>query len=194
MEWYHRLGLDRWQMRACELHGTELVALGFQRGVSLGHVAQSAGVADACALCVGSTSIAEVRACRCHERGDPCSVHVGSRLVDVAIRRTASEFTWALAGTLLGLPCRPLDKFRELSALSQDSLDARAVKVPLPPSGAVEPSDVAPPVPLHVLGRLVMGRIDDLFTLFTSPSERTAGSASATPANRSRRSRRRRRR
>src|SRR2546426_36693 len=32
--WYHRLGLDPWQMSACETHGAELVALGFWRGVS----------------------------------------------------------------------------------------------------------------------------------------------------------------
>src|SRR5437870_1327904 len=74
-DWYHRLGVDPWQMSACATHGAELVALGFQRGVSPMRTAYVKDVADKCAFCTGSTSIAEVRACRCNVLGIPCPVH-----------------------------------------------------------------------------------------------------------------------
>lgn len=72
-DWYHRVEVDPWQISACEPHGAELVALGFQRG--LRGAADASGVADKCALCNGSMSIAEVRACRCNVLGIPCPVH-----------------------------------------------------------------------------------------------------------------------
>jgi hypothetical protein len=70
--WYHRSGLDPWQMSACETHGAELVALGFFRGVS--PLLQAASVADRCVFCQGSTSIAEARACRCNTFDVACPV------------------------------------------------------------------------------------------------------------------------
>jgi hypothetical protein len=73
-DWYHRIGNAPWQMSACESHGAELVALGFLRGVS----ERRRVVVDApnqCALCNGTTSIADVRACRCEVLGIPCPVH-----------------------------------------------------------------------------------------------------------------------
>jgi hypothetical protein len=74
-DWYHRVGVDPWQISAYETHGAELVALGFRRGVSAMRAADASDVADKCALCNGSTSIAEVRACRCNVLGIPCRVH-----------------------------------------------------------------------------------------------------------------------
>src|ERR1043166_7606199 len=73
-DWYHRAGIDPWQMGACDPHGAELVALGFQRGLSpLRNY--DVGAAQQCALCNGSTSIDQVRACRCNNLGLPCPVH-----------------------------------------------------------------------------------------------------------------------
>jgi hypothetical protein len=74
-QWYHRIGIDPWQMGACETHGAELVALGFRIGVNPQRAADATGVANQCALCNGSTSIAEVRRCRCNTLGTPCPVH-----------------------------------------------------------------------------------------------------------------------
>jgi hypothetical protein len=73
-DWYHRLGVDPWQMKACDEHGAQLAELGFQRGL-LPHYAAHLGTADGCALCSGSTSMEEVRACRCNVLGLPCPVH-----------------------------------------------------------------------------------------------------------------------
>jgi len=73
---YCRAGVDPWALSACDEHGAELAALGFQRGVSRLRAADAAiGVASQCVLCSGSLSIAEVRACRCHILGTPCPVH-----------------------------------------------------------------------------------------------------------------------
>jgi hypothetical protein len=177
-------------MSACGPHGSELVALGFWRGVSLQCATESARVPDQCALCNGSISIADVRACRCNAIGSPCPVHVGSRLVDRELRRAWSEFTWSLAGTLVGFPCSPVDKLKELFALSQASVDARAgVKIPLPPACGTEAVDLAPPpaVPLNVLVRLFK---DGLHALVSSPSDRAPVAGSAAPSKRSRRRRR----
>jgi len=80
-QWYHRVGIDPWQMGACDTHGAELVALGFRIGVL--RAADAPGPASQCALCNGSTSIAQVRACRCNTLGIPCPVH-GPRPAGVA--------------------------------------------------------------------------------------------------------------
>ena len=74
-DWYHRVGVDPWQMSACEMHGAELVGVGFRRGVNALRAADASSAADKCALCSGSTSIAEVRACRCNVLGIPCPIH-----------------------------------------------------------------------------------------------------------------------
>jgi hypothetical protein len=49
-DWYHRVGVDPWQISACETYGAELVALGFRRGVSALRAADASGVADKCAV------------------------------------------------------------------------------------------------------------------------------------------------
>lgn len=72
-DWYHRAGVDPWQMSACDEHGAQLVELGFRRGVSRSH--HELGPAELCTVCRGSASIADVRACRCNELGTPCPIH-----------------------------------------------------------------------------------------------------------------------
>jgi hypothetical protein len=67
-EWYQR---GTWQVSACDEHGAELVALGFRLGV-LPRFAADLGAAARCPFCQSTTSIADVRACRC---GAPCPVH-----------------------------------------------------------------------------------------------------------------------
>ena len=73
--WYHRVGVDPWQLSACEVHGAELVALGFQHGPGPLPAADVPGAARQCAFCNGSTSIDQVRACYCNQLGIPCPVH-----------------------------------------------------------------------------------------------------------------------
>lgn len=71
-DWYRRAGVDPWQLSACDEHGAALVELGFRRLVPR---SDELGPADQCAICRGSTSIADVRACRCNELGTPCPIH-----------------------------------------------------------------------------------------------------------------------
>jgi hypothetical protein len=73
-DWYHRSGVDPWQMSACDEHGAQLAELGFQRGLVRSYAAHL-GAPDKCAVCNGSTSIEEVRGCRCNVLGTPCPVH-----------------------------------------------------------------------------------------------------------------------
>ena len=73
-DWHHRIGVDPWQMSACEAHGAQLAELGFRRGAHPRYAADL-GEADRCVICAGSTSIEDVRACRCNVLGEPCSVH-----------------------------------------------------------------------------------------------------------------------
>lgn len=74
IDWYHRDGVDPWQLAACERHGQELAALGFAPGVA-DRFRKTLGKPPGCPFCDGATSIDEVRACRCHLVGDRCPVH-----------------------------------------------------------------------------------------------------------------------
>lgn len=74
VDWYSRRGVDPWQMSACDAHGAELVELGFARGV-IGADLAAIGAAHRCVFCDQSTTLDEVRACRCHVLGTPCLVH-----------------------------------------------------------------------------------------------------------------------
>jgi len=74
IHWYHRDGQDPWQLAACEHHGAELAELGFSPGLHERY-ADHLGRAEVCPLCTGSTSLADVRACRCHCLGQRCPVH-----------------------------------------------------------------------------------------------------------------------
>lgn len=74
IDWYHRNeAKEPWVIAACAKHGPELEALRFRRGVPprFGEL----GAAEVCALCRGTTTLDEIRACRCHAGAAGCPVH-----------------------------------------------------------------------------------------------------------------------
>jgi len=78
LRWYHRPGVDLWMLGACERHGAELVELGFVTGPSARF--QHVDDVDMCAMCVGATTMAYVRACRCRELGTPAPATVDQEI------------------------------------------------------------------------------------------------------------------
>lgn len=75
-DWYQRAGVDRWPLSACDEHGAQLGELGFRRGPGANRfVDLELGPATQCVVCMGRTSLAEVRACRCNQLGTPCPIH-----------------------------------------------------------------------------------------------------------------------
>lgn len=100
LDWYYRIGVDPWQMSACDEHGAQLAELGFQRGLARGYAAHL-GAPETCALCNGSTSIKDVRACRCHVLGTPCPVH---RPTPAGVRGQWTRVRCIKCGTELQLP------------------------------------------------------------------------------------------
>jgi hypothetical protein len=106
-DWYHRRGGDPWQLSACAEHGAQLVALEFRRGLLVPRFADL-GAADKCALCAGTTSLDEVRACRCHDLGTAgCRVHGGSGALadDLGDGDAVVAARCAASATCLLLPC-----------------------------------------------------------------------------------------
>lgn len=77
--WYYRSGVDPWYMSACDEHGAQLVELGFRCGAPR---TDELSPADKCAICRGTTSVEDVRACCCNQLGTPCPIH-GSKPMGV---------------------------------------------------------------------------------------------------------------
>lgn len=73
LSWYFRAGVDPWQMAACNAHGAQIAALGFRPGIHPRYA--EIGAPPVCAFCSGSTTIDQVRACRCNTLGAACPVH-----------------------------------------------------------------------------------------------------------------------
>lgn len=73
LAWYHRAGVDPWQMSVCDEHAAAIAALGFRPGVHPSFA--SIGEPNVCAFCRRSLTIDEVRACRCNDAGVRCPVH-----------------------------------------------------------------------------------------------------------------------
>jgi hypothetical protein len=132
-DWYHRSGKEPWQLSLCDEHGALLVSeFGFERGrLRRFH---DAGAAERCVICNHTTSLDDVRACRCHVVGIVCPVHADRPLIAGERRgadwpaaqeddaRRERERTWAtwLAGLELYFVLESDDEREQLAELIAD--------------------------------------------------------------------------
>lgn len=74
-DWFYRNEAEEpWVLAACTEHGPELEALGFRRGLPRSYAVHLRH-AELCAVCAGTITIDQVRACQCQTAPAICPVH-----------------------------------------------------------------------------------------------------------------------